>query len=527
MSAHNLSVGDRPEIAVGGNISAHESASDDSGEVLTLPFDVMAQIMARSTPSIISALMKTCHLYYREGPRHLLRDGVILRSPTQVERFLPFVYADGGVRFVHFRELDIAVSEYGGYPSVDVERCMAQLAQLLDFPETYLESLTLRDAEWLLQHGCLASTLPRTNIERLTMRDSGPRACSALKSLNCSLTSLTISCKGYAVWEDAEELQTMDGWSYLLSPLSPHAQTLETFRCDSLPPPAPSRSFQLVVFSSSPRPMIRPTVCFSAVRNLCLSIRLVHPEFHGHIEVASLLPTFPNVTHLEIVSRIFQRPAHSLSGLGQSLLERNKETFKQYGCWATLKKCSGELASLYTLGLVCHVVDLCIWSQVEDDDDLSMLAAVVSATRPKVLRLSVDGPFTLITKALRDAAFESLETLHIILNIRELYGGDRDGTSADFTEFIFAVLTPFPPQLVTLELFIEFRGSHHHTLNSDLQALDKLRRRLIAHSKPTLQSVLVLHANGYQLQPPTGRAPQRDDSSVSFDGNFDSEDDEP
>ncbi|RPD58110.1 hypothetical protein L226DRAFT_614935 [Lentinus tigrinus ALCF2SS1-7] len=474
----------------------------------------MAHIMARSTPSTISALMKTCHLYYHEGPRHLLRDGVNLRSPMQVERFLPFISAEGGARFVHFRELDIAVDMYR-VPRVVVERCMEQLAQLLSSTEARLESLTLREAEWLLQYGCVASALRTSKIQRLIIGGSGPRACSALKFLSYSLVSLTVSFKSSAIWSHVEGLQTMDGWSYLLDSLSPHVQTLEIFRCDSLPPATPSHQPNP---SSSSRQITRHNLCFSTVRTLGLFCSLLP---RGQIDVASLFPTFPNVTRLEIMSMPLQNPAESL----QSLRESNTAIFKRGGCWAALENCSGELASLYTLGLVCHVVDLCIWSQVEDDDDLSMLAAVVSATRPKVLRLSVDGPFTLlteVTKALRDAGFKSLETLHLILNIRELYRLG-DGAPVDLTEHIFAVLTPLPPQLITLELLIEFRGPYIHTPKPDVQALEELRRKLIAYSKPTLQSVSVLHAHGYRLRPPSGLGPENDDSDsdVDYDGEYD------
>lgn len=82
----------------------------DSGECRVLiPFDLIAQIMTHSTPSTISALMQTCHLYYHEGPKHLLRDGVVLLTHDQVApTFVRFIYAEHGARFAYLRKLEIA-----------------------------------------------------------------------------------------------------------------------------------------------------------------------------------------------------------------------------------------------------------------------------------------------------------------------------------------------------------------------------------------------------------------------------------
>ncbi|RPD58118.1 hypothetical protein L227DRAFT_577473 [Lentinus tigrinus ALCF2SS1-6] len=434
----------------------------------------------------------------------------------EVEHFLLFIRADGGARFVHFRELDIAVDMYQ-VSFVDVERCMEQLAELLDFPEICLESLTLRDADCLLQYARIASARGTRNTERLVYRRSGPRACSALKSLNCSLVSLTISFGEYLgfYWDDVEELRTMDSWSYLLDALSPHAQTLETFRCDYDIPnacgPHPPSS------SSSPQQNTPHKLCFSAVRTLGLVCDL-YPA--GPIDVASLLPTFPNVTHLEIVPMFFKRHTDTLTPLGQSLRERNKAIFERDGCWAALEKCSGELGDLYNLGLVCHVVDLCIWSRIEHNYHLSMLATIVSTTRPKVLRLRVEYIlFTFlaqVTKALRDSAFKSLDTLHIIIRHP---CSKHDARRDDVTESIFAALTQLPSHIVTLELFIKCHPE------ADVQALDELRCRLIAHFKPTLRNVSILHADGHQLRPPpSGGGPQGVDSSYRDEDGYDSSD---
>ena len=112
---------------------------------LRLPFDVVAEVMACSEPSVITALMETCRLYYDEGPRHLLCDGVVLRMTMDVKRFSTFMFTPGNTRFRFLKQLSVS------YPrSMEVlVNLLSMLAQLIQ-EAVYLEELSLCDPEPLL-----------------------------------------------------------------------------------------------------------------------------------------------------------------------------------------------------------------------------------------------------------------------------------------------------------------------------------------------------------------------------------------
>ncbi|KAI0705282.1 hypothetical protein C8T65DRAFT_696409 [Cerioporus squamosus] len=462
--------------------------------------------MSHSTPSTISALMKTCHLHYREGPKHLLQDGVVLYPDGyQVSRFIQFIFAQDRARFAHFRKLEIA----SGYMPDDI---IKPLAELLGCPELSLETLILREAEPILMFDRFSSSLRATNpVKNLILLHSGPRTCSALQSVRVPLVNLTVSFMRYNV----TQWRPGDPWSHLIGALSSHAQTLETLRCDSCPPgQAIFQPQRLLPGTSTPfTPVPSPPVRFGAVRTLGFGFG---PG--GQVDLASLVHTFPNVTSLELIPNPFDPstvPGNSFSG---SSVDGKRAILDRDDCWAVLTKCSGELASLYSLGIACHVADLCVWGEVQGDETLVKLATVISTVRPKCLRLSGSGLRALggLTSCLRKPEFEMVETLHLVITMTELYKGDGS-TEVDMTEHIFAAFDPLPPQMRTLELFIEFEGTYVHTPKPDNRALQELGRRL-KEATPTLTHVLVRHADGYKLEPPNGMCTENDEGDWGSDG---------
>ena len=76
-------------------------------EQCAVPFDLMAEIMARSPSNTVASFMETCRALYEEGPRHLLRNGVVLNRPASVSGFTAFMFAPGANRFIFLRELTI------------------------------------------------------------------------------------------------------------------------------------------------------------------------------------------------------------------------------------------------------------------------------------------------------------------------------------------------------------------------------------------------------------------------------------
>lgn len=369
--------------------------------------------MARSTPSTISAFMQTCHAYYREGPKHLLRDGVTFVNTRQVALFIPFIRAEEGARFAYFRELNIASDfELVPYPgSVATGHAFETLAELIGDPMCSLERLTLGDASSFLKYDHFIGALRTSkSVKALRLQASGHETCRALRTLQFGLVGLTISFDKFANWFGEEDLQPerppVNLWQYLLYMISPHAQSLENFRCNALPQ---NRPLQLPVSAT-------PT-CFPTTTTLGLVCDL-RPR--GQIDVASLSSTFPNVTCLELLAP----SPHHLSPFDQLRIarENNQRILESHGCWAALQKCSGDLSSLYISGLGTRVDDLCIWGSVEGREALKMLVAILGAMRPCILRLNVEGLDTLsdIASALRASEGDVLRTLHIIVTFDDL-----------------------------------------------------------------------------------------------------------
>ncbi len=190
------------------------------------------------------------------------------------------------------------------------------------------------------------------------------------------------------------------------------------------------------------------------------------------------------------------------------------------------------------------MVDLYIWDEIGSDEQLAMLVPIVLSVRPKCLRLAVEGLKSLggVMTTLRNIGFEALQTLHIVFKMyEELYTG---GTALDLTvchsdghqldlelirtplftqEFIFEALKLLPPQVTTLELFIEFKGNYIHSPKPDSRALKELGRR-VTEAAPALTHVLVRHADGYRLQPPNGLRQESDESDSDYGSDWGYED---
>ncbi|RDX43717.1 hypothetical protein OH76DRAFT_1560147 [Lentinus brumalis] len=509
MSSHIAASG--VEMGIGrSNSSDDASIPHDSGECrVLLPFDVISHIMSHSTPSTISALMKTCHAYYREGPKHLLRDGDVLIYASTVARFMQFILAQDGARFAYFRRLEITFGQ--GKSSV-----IEQSAELLANPQLSLETLVLCEAERLLKFDRFASSFRTTNpVKTLILQDSGPQTCSALQTLGFCLVDLTVSFGRYVSWPKSENGLGGDGWSHLIDSLSSHSHTLEVLRCDSGPSGVSLPRHSL---PSTSTPSRAPRARFGAVRTLGLVCTPSSSRSKTPFDLASLVHMFPNVNSLELIPNSYRGSIASRIASSESPGATDKAANLEHGgCWAVLTKCSGELASLCSIGLVCHVVDLYIWDEIDSDEQLAMLVPIVLSVRPKCLRLAVEGVETLggVISALRNPGVEALEMLHVVLAMYELY---TEGTALDLAEFIFEALKLLPPQVTTLDLFIEFKGNYTHTPKPDSRALKELGRRL-TEAAPTLRHVLVRHADGYRLQPPNGLHQASDDSDSYMDGS--------
>lgn len=356
--------------------------------------------MTYSTPDTILDLMETCRDYYCQGPKHLLQDGVVLRTPDQVApKFVRFIFAEDGARFAYLRKLEIAFDHWSDYT-------IEKLEELLKRPELSLETFILREAECLLQSHRVSSSLRALNpVKNLVLHNSGPKACSLIRNLPFRLVNLTISFIDDVLWPGVGGGLEGGEWSHLIYSLSPHSQTLETLRYTPRPRSRSPHSALCRVASALTQ---RPSARFGAVRTLGLTCNI----WQSHI--ATLVPMFPNVTCLELLQNPpsgflypFYRP------------EWKRVALNRGDYWAALTKCSGALGAVYSSGLACPVAELCIWGEVHYDEDFAMLTTVVAATQPKCLRLDAIGLADLrgVNSALRD--IEGLGQLHMVLEMSE------------------------------------------------------------------------------------------------------------
>ena len=104
---------------------------------------MLSGIMAISRRSTISALMKTCHVLYTEGPKHLLCDGVQLNGSVDVAEFTKFMLTEDPLRFAHLRKLVLKFRFFVIYSS----EVQARFIDLLSHPYLSLETLILHKTD--------------------------------------------------------------------------------------------------------------------------------------------------------------------------------------------------------------------------------------------------------------------------------------------------------------------------------------------------------------------------------------------
>ncbi|KAI0740553.1 hypothetical protein C8Q76DRAFT_196589 [Earliella scabrosa] len=320
-----------------------------------VPFDVIAQIMASSPPSTISSLMATCRVYYEEGPKHLLRDGVVLSDDRDMRRFAAFIFASDSSRFKFFKKLDLTLSRW----FAPTDPVVAHIAELLASPSLCLETLILRRAESMLSSypGVRDAIVGLTSIKHLVVREGWCVAHSVVMDIRSPLSSITFSSTPPSLSglpTSSTSAPSVQGW------LDCHSSTLESILTD------------LVVRTDRPHARIRK-----------LGI-LCDPDMPD-LDILLICDAFPNLSCLELVPNhrpslsSFKRYRHHSSTEILCLHSRNKETQLRSG-WPRLEQCSGELEVLYAQGLVCEVNHLRVWKYF-DIEALPLLCEVLKDTR--------------------------------------------------------------------------------------------------------------------------------------------------
>ena len=336
------------------------------------PLEILFAIMAQSSVPTISSLMKTCHALYEEGPRHILRDGCRLNWSHIVDSFVSFMFARDTTRFVYLTKLIVDVTLCTpGAP----QKPKGNIIRLLSSPTLNLDTLELYNTDIFsrLDNRVHAAFSQLTTIKHLHLRTMGIESITTmLQSIPSALVSLTVTAQN-------------GSWGpHLLQDIAKHSQTLKELRWNlrgvSDVPVLPE-AFSLPPHSPLPQ--------FPRVRKFVAVCNESQPDA---LKTAALTEAFPNLAILHLV-----RPTtfiDTYSGLysqntavPQAIRERNQreQLERDSRRWASLTECSGELVNLYSLGLLCHVERLTVWTTMSCDEDISMLRQVCQDVYPKYL----------------------------------------------------------------------------------------------------------------------------------------------
>ncbi len=344
-------------------------------------------IMTISQRSTISALMKTCHTLYTEGPKHILRDGVDLTSKDQITRFTTFMLTKDPSRFAYMRKLVI-------YTTCDT--ALEDLTRLLAHPAIVLDTLELRSTSNVLVGAttdAMRDAIRRlTTIKHLVVFGIHEYSGFPIKSLPYQLESISIGMKSSL--RDA------------LSTLTPFSHTLRTLIISSEQYVAGLGSFHF--------PHVHT---FGILYSKYILDDLTSPTF---------AQTFPGITHLQLIPADPQKTRRQTSprtnfswqfGFSGSLQRsQGRRSDGTAPSLSSLVECSGGLLSVYALHLDCTLSTLRLWQDVQAGE-LGTLRTVLRDTRPARLCLSVElADAEALFAALRDLAPPARVDLRIFVS---------------------------------------------------------------------------------------------------------------
>ncbi|KAI0740543.1 hypothetical protein C8Q76DRAFT_689373 [Earliella scabrosa] len=397
-------------------------------DIPRLPFDILANVMAVSPPDSIRSLMSTCHALHGEGPKYLLRNGVVLRDPRDVLSFTNFMFSTNPAYWTLFRVLDI---RFGCHDRDKADPRSSQewvscLTRLLTHPSLFLDTLILHDAESLLLSGRpleqAISTL--STLRHLTVCNGQTSTRSMLEHLPSRLVSADISLSPYIhaflplAQTQAESLR----WNPLF---------LLRRSCDSLEELAWTQHDHLPSPLAQDVPPTTPIPRFARLRKLSL---LYGPGSETE-EIVDIVPrlapfvrTFPGLSCLRVAQlRAPSSPyTHArLDGRYDALQalchvrQENAAALQRLALddaepepWSALAECSGDLPSLFSLSLALRrepahpLKRLHVRRYAGTAEDWTALGAVLEDLRPVSLSVCIrsmdallgrDGLFALLS----------------------------------------------------------------------------------------------------------------------------------
>ena len=333
---------------------------------------MVVDTMAVSQRSTISALMKTCHTLYTEGPKHMLRDGVLLASTDKTIKFMRFMLAEDPSRLKYLRRLILCIQHLAYSEAED------HLVQFLFHPSLKLEDLVLYPARLFLGR-YTEPTLRMAigglmTVKHLVVVGVDPYVASLVTGLPWYLESLSISVK-----HDVQEILPM---------FAPFSNTLRTLLIDA-ELCTPNR-----FFGSKPGSCRFPHV---------QTFGIVDHEFvPGLLSISAFAEAFPAITYLQLIPLdlpiTHRREDHPP---GWELIHTTGSRAHTYGqilesdytppalSIPSLVECWGSLHSVQALHLRGTLSTLRLWQHVRVDD-LPTLRTVLEDTCPRRLRLSIE-----------------------------------------------------------------------------------------------------------------------------------------
>lgn len=376
-----------------------------------LPFDILSEVAAHCPRPTIAKLMQTCYTLYTDGPRHLLRGGVVLYEAVNVISFVNFMFARDNARFSFLRKLHIAIGTMTNHALEE------RLLKLFSSPYLFLDALIFSQAKtFFSSHSYLCDAIRNPmSIKHLGLHYAGHQACSKIGAMTLHLTTATISLKDPT--RDSTTIGTIHR-EIEFSVIASSSRTLQKLSLNIHPATsAPGASFPSYLSDSH---------LFPAMRAFSIVCDVSFPEC---VLAAPIARAFPNLSTLYLVPSQYPTTARCPTSDLRLSIDRTRlqnlqgQILRPGGLWpGGLDEYGGELLSLYTLGLTCTVSTLRVWKRLDTVMLLPFLRSVLEDARPTHLFLSIYGLDVLdgFLSILRDMEMETLRSIQLNYSSRPL-----------------------------------------------------------------------------------------------------------
>ena len=342
----------------------------DTDERVTrkLPLDILLEVMDISQV-VAAALMGACRILYALGPAYVLRQGVTLRTKSQMASFVSFMLADTR-RLAYMRSLDLSADAFKHCRDVESHGALgASFADLLANPARALDTLILHDMEKMLTYNprLLRAINGMTSLKRLGVYGVGRGSIEALRMVRSQLVSATVALVGPLGYTPA--LRGDSAFSSVFSVLQFSSGTLQEL----------DLSLENSINLARDVPV---TFQFPRVRTL-------RTVLGTHFPQCALIRLFPNLETLHLVpgEGSFGAEEHPYLPMFMSVL---RDANAKIGLPPSFRllECSAEVTSVYPLGAHLTVSKLRLRGYLRVRE-LPFFRVVLEETRPDDVEVDV------------------------------------------------------------------------------------------------------------------------------------------